>query len=269
MGIIIQGVAASNRGMNFRINPWTPANISTALWFDASDTTTVIQTGNLVSQWNDKSGNNRHISQATPSQQPTLASNQQNGLNVLTFDGSNDILSNASVGASGLNSVTIISVFRMISGGSTEDIPMGIGTNTNGNLRSYYRGPNDTTVGFAGWNNDVPSSAYSYDIGGGYHIFEVWNPQLNTPNNAVIGRDGSTTTYTTNIGNLNTSGNGFSVGSLQGTSTYYTNMSVGEILVFYSVLTDVNRQLAEGYLAWKWGLQGNLPANHPYRNVSP
>lgn len=25
----------------------------------------------------------------------------------------------------------------------------------------------------------------------------------------------------------------------------------------------------EGYLAWKWGLQGNLPNNHPYKNSAP
>lgn len=25
----------------------------------------------------------------------------------------------------------------------------------------------------------------------------------------------------------------------------------------------------EGYLAWKWGLQGNLPNNHPYKNAAP
>lgn len=29
------------------------------------------------------------------------------------------------------------------------------------------------------------------------------------------------------------------------------------------------RYQAEGYLAWKWGLQGNLPSNHPYKNSPP
>jgi hypothetical protein len=26
---------------------------------------------------------------------------------------------------------------------------------------------------------------------------------------------------------------------------------------------------AEGYLAWKWGLEGNLPVLHPYKNSAP
>ena len=29
------------------------------------------------------------------------------------------------------------------------------------------------------------------------------------------------------------------------------------------------RYQAEGYLAWKWGLQGNLPSSHPYKNSAP
>jgi hypothetical protein len=32
-------------------------------------------------------------------------------------------------------------------------------------------------------------------------------------------------------------------------------------------LTDLEK--AEGYLAWKWGLEGNLPISHPYKNSPP
>ena len=27
-----------------------------------------------------------------------------------------------------------------------------------------------------------------------------------------------------------------------------------------------NRQIVEGYLAWKWGLQTSLPSDHPYNS---
>lgn len=34
--------------------------------------------------------------------------------------------------------------------------------------------------------------------------------------------------------------------------------------------TDITEfQKAEGYLAHKWGLTGNLPSDHPFKNVSP
>jgi len=34
-------------------------------------------------------------------------------------------------------------------------------------------------------------------------------------------------------------------------------------------LPSSDRELVEGYLAWKWGLQANLPVDHPYRNAPP
>jgi hypothetical protein len=42
-----------------------------------------------------------------------------------------------------------------------------------------------------------------------------------------------------------------------------------EIAYYNSVLTTTNRQLMEGYLAWKWGLQANLPSGHPYKSAAP
>ncbi|MFM6248178.1 MAG: hypothetical protein ACKPEQ_03330, partial [Dolichospermum sp.] len=62
---------------------WTPAQISTALWLDAADASTIILNGSTVSQWRDKSGNGRHVSQATAANQPLFVTNQLNGLPVI------------------------------------------------------------------------------------------------------------------------------------------------------------------------------------------
>ena len=42
-----------------------------------------------------------------------------------------------------------------------------------------------------------------------------------------------------------------------------------EVLFFNTNLTTPQQQQVEGYLAWKWGLQANLPANHPYYTHPP
>ena len=47
--------------------------------------------------------------------------------------------------------------------------------------------------------------------------------------------------------------------------TYYPY----EILIYNQYLGSNDRQTIEGYLAWKWGLQGSLPAGHPYKSASP
>ena len=45
--------------------------------------------------------------------------------------------------------------------------------------------------------------------------------------------------------------------------------SVSEVILFNTVLNTVERQVVEGYLAWKWGTQASLPATHPYKTVQP
>jgi hypothetical protein len=46
-------------------------------------------------------------------------------------------------------------------------------------------------------------------------------------------------------------------------------MNFGELVVYNQYFERSERQLLEGYLAWKWALQGNLPLNHPFSKESP
>ena len=66
---------------------WSPLDLSPALWLDASDTSTITASSGSVSEWRDKSGNARHVSQGTAASQPTTGTATQNGKNVLSFDG--------------------------------------------------------------------------------------------------------------------------------------------------------------------------------------
>ena len=61
--------------------PWTPVELggNLALWLDADDAPTITLNGSTVSQWQDKSGNARHVSQATASVQPAYLANDLNG----------------------------------------------------------------------------------------------------------------------------------------------------------------------------------------------
>jgi hypothetical protein len=55
---------------------WTPAQLTTSLWLDAADASTITLNGSTVSQWNDKSGNSRNAVQATTTYQPLYAQYQ-------------------------------------------------------------------------------------------------------------------------------------------------------------------------------------------------
>jgi hypothetical protein len=42
-----------------------------------------------------------------------------------------------------------------------------------------------------------------------------------------------------------------------------------ELIVYNQMIGLTAQQRVEGYLAWKWGLQANLPAGHPYLSSAP
>jgi hypothetical protein len=44
---------------------------------------------------------------------------------------------------------------------------------------------------------------------------------------------------------------------------------IGEIIATNATLSTSDKEKAQGYLAWKWGLEGNLPIGHPYKSAAP
>ena len=263
-----------------RAGRWTPLDLgsSLAVWFDADDRSSIALNGSAVSQWYDKSGNGRHVSQAAASQQPAYGANTLNGRPVIRFDGVNDTLQRATARLNGLSFVSIFAVLRYITA-TNEDMVVGIGSaGSTASIRAMYRGAtsSSTTQGFSGWNRDVFSSAYSVDVAGGFHIFAVWNVALASPNNVFISRDGLSDAYssagTFGGGTANTlaaTADGLGIGELVGSTTRYTNADYAEVVILSTAISQNDRLLLEGYLAWKWGLQNNLPASHLFRSVAP
>lgn len=92
-----EGLGTANLGrasLSQDLITFSPTSIpDLEIWFDASDVSTITHSSNSVSQWDDKSGNGRHLTQATSSKQPTTGSATINGLNVLSFDGTDDSMS--------------------------------------------------------------------------------------------------------------------------------------------------------------------------------
>jgi hypothetical protein len=78
--------------------PFAPTDISgLALWLDASDASTLwadtagtIPATSTVARWNDKSGNSNNATQGTGINQPITGSSNINGINAISFDGTND-----------------------------------------------------------------------------------------------------------------------------------------------------------------------------------
>jgi hypothetical protein len=243
-------------------NNWTPADIDTALWLDAADASTVAQSGGSVSQWGDKSGNSRHLTQATPANQPSYSLSGLNGLNALSFDGAASFLANAAIGLPiGGSARSMFVVYKPLRTTSVNGLvgqgPFSLTT------ASWF------TLQFRSPLGDPYFAGYSADVGGGPSTITT------TPKIAEIVYNGTTGTlfgtgnqYNTETRALNTLGNSFVVGR-NPVGAEYANALIGEIVFLsFAATTDV-RQKLEGYLAHKWGLTANLPANHPYKTAVP
>jgi hypothetical protein len=80
---------------------FNPLSLSPALWLDAADSATLFQSnggsaatadGDPVGYWTDKSGNNRHASQTSGSNKPTLKTAIQNSKNIVRTNGTSSFM---------------------------------------------------------------------------------------------------------------------------------------------------------------------------------
>jgi hypothetical protein len=243
---------------------------SLAFWFTVKDASSIILNGSNAQEWRERSGYDRHMSAPAATNRPLWVSSANDGLPLLRFDGVDDILRNATTGTAGLANVTILAVLRFVSG-ERDDLPIILGGSISGGARSLYRANNATTLGMAGVLRDILTSNYSTDIGGKFHLFEMWNTALSGGSHVFLGRDGINNGYTPNNGGvLNLTGNGFSVGSwITDINNFASNIEVREILVFSTALSMNNLQKSRGYLMHEWNMQDLLPANHPFKNRPP
>jgi hypothetical protein len=248
---------------------WTPAQLaSTACWLDAADESTVARSGNSVSQWQDKSGNARHANQTTPANQPTYISSGLNSLGLIDWDGSNDAMT-IDGGATPLHSA--------LSANNTYSMAWVLKADTVGNAAVMLYVPESTWEflvelkedGGLYWG-DIPSNYRIYSGGSfavpGYGSFFTLIKTAPTVGTAHV------------AGTLKSSygGNDF-IATPAMTSPFILGQypgihydgKIAEIVISTYSWDTSERQLIEGYLGHKWGLQANLPNDHPYKNAAP
>jgi len=225
------------------VTPWTPAQISTALWLDGADASTVLLNGSNVSQWNDKSGNNRNVGQNTAVNRPIYTTNAINGKNVLTWP--------SSTNSTGLTNVSL----SAFSPGRTFGVARWIGPTTfttYNYLYSYGFSSTDEVIG-----NIASTSLFSGSL--------FMNGSSSATAN-VLGLMANVFIFASN----RTAASGrtvVSIGTDGGSDRGWQGL-IAEVITTVSVPDTITKQLVEGYLAHKWGLTANLPNDHPYK-VNP
>jgi len=250
---------------------WTPAAITTAAWFDATDAGTITESGGAVSQWNDKSGNGNNLAQSTPAQQPETGLNTIGGLNVINFNRDNDDIMEAPNAASlNFDGDGGLSMFAVLNHEAYED--QGSGVNvicTKGDPLSatsaYFMRVNagDNIRLHGGDNREAAAGAAT----NGQDLIASFVNEVATVHEGWI--DGTSLGTAGDANGLSDNTEPFSVGGDYNQSQRYMDLNLGELIVIAGPGSTAARQQLEGYLAWKWSLQLNLPWNHPYRYYAP
>lgn len=256
---------------------WRPTEIATALWLDAEDTSTITLNGSTVSQWADKSGNGRNVSQATAASQPAYSASNLNGKPGLVFDGSNDILGAGSTALlRNVSGCSVFVVFRYTTVPTVARIPFAILSNS-GNARLQVA--SNLTVGkhqILGRRLDADpfqaAATSSQNIVADTAIIQAGVITYSAATaaqwiNGVL--DGQNAAFQTAGNTQDTNSLGVFVGAGNASITSPANCSFNECLIIHSALSTADRERMEGYLAWKWGLQASLPADHPYKTLPP
>ena len=262
--------------------PWTPADLgaSLALWLDADDASTIALNGTTVSQWDDKSGNGNHVSNGTAATQPEYLAAGWNGKPTLSFTetgqeflfktGVSNYASNSDFTLAGaFEFLQIVRQWDMIAGwrnianssGSSGGVPILQGMSNAQEIGYHNTDQIDTRIAVSVTNRTGKKIATISRSGG---------TNGNGGDATVTSTGWSQPTYITNATQTwsSASSTGFQVGGKQQSATQYGSKYISEVVGCNTKLSTDDRQKLEGYLAHKWGLEADLPADHPYK-VSP
>ncbi len=214
--------------------PWTPAALGSALalWLDAADSSTVTLNGSTVSQWNDKSGNARHVSQGTAALQPTYSATGMLGKPALDWG----TVSNEKVLTRAISGYAPQRYFGVAEWDGTDPFTNFGGLVTHGPAAGIF--PVDrvmTATSGTGW-----FAALLYYLNGGAASSTAL-PTISSP--FVFATDFGPQTGRTTL----CVGSDVAIGPQRAWLG-----KISEIIAINFVPTTQERERIEGYLAWKW-----------------
>jgi hypothetical protein len=238
-------------------------------WYDAADSTQVVVSGSAVTQWKDKSGQGNNTTSASGSPQYNQALlNKKPGI---TFNGSSSYFAIPKI-ISDDWSLFIVLTTTQTGPGAGGQWWAGAGifdAEVGGTIADFgtslYGSTFATGVGNPPSSDNTIFSGVSINTGAGFICEFTRVSSSGYFENFVNGSSQGSTTGGTGARSAPTR---IIIGALQTLATFFSG-TIFEIVVYSSYISQGQRQSVEGYLAWKWGLTGQLPGNHPYKLFPP
>jgi hypothetical protein len=258
---------------------WTfdPTTISgCVLWLDGNDRNTTVTTvgGSTpvtdvgqIAEWKDKSIMQNHASNSDSASRPEY-------YNGLSFSNQFLQLADASKLPTGTSDATYFTVSEFQ--GTARRCIISYGTDTDSRSRTIYDGrvAGVSEIGAVITGGTTYNGVNPVDIVGIIDSNTKHTTTLSVNNliGSVWVTGGPANTTNVDLQNtvapVNTGSTVAYIGRNVPTRGFdYYNGVIYEILVYNSALSNTDRQIVEGYLAWKWGIEAQLPTGHPYKNI--
>jgi len=263
---------------------WDPSDsVTTSFHIDAADTSSYSLSGSNVSSITDKAGNFSITVNGTP----TRVSSALNSLNVWDFSGSSEdfTTSDEQNVTDGSGNHWAIGVFLADTVNDTQDSFYSFENNTvsSGSKRDYAVSAGNSSafngeLDLDGLSSNRISSTIgnleNFDSAVTLDAFHIVGTIFNKTGNQISARVDGANAFTPVNDYDRAISQKQDVRVMRNRANERLDGRVAEFFVVGALPgtggTDITEfQKAEGYLAHKWGLTGNLPSDHPFKNVSP
>lgn len=250
----------------------TPTIVPTLfMWHDTDDSSTMTLASSRVTQLRDKSGNGYHLVPRTgapiSSKGPLRVTTVDNPRGFdLYFDNAELVNESVTINTSYFTDFIVfkssMGQYQRLMAASTTGInypAQGTVDATGFNFLELYGTAGSRAFETLFNRFEFPYSSDTYHI-----ISQVFQPDVDS---SFLFMDGSRIgRFSCYIPKTFTK---FAIGNNIGGGNNASGLRFDEYVSYTAALTPAQRQTMEGYLAWKWGIQSLLPANHPYLKFSP
>ena len=242
---------------------WAPSKLSTnlLLWLDARSPETIVQVDSKVSQWNDRSGDERHVTQTVAGSRPTYSSSTYGSCISYATGTSLNIPTGAITALSPETFVVVGLSNAGTAGGALRHI--------------YFNGVRNSSTGSGQQIGAYVGDAFTF-----YSAYDS-NSSKYISSSTLLASEDSVFAFYHNGTNLISRLYGAQIASNVTSGTYnpaiqsinaigYPNFDgkVYSIVVAnYTSALDVKR--LEGYICHRYGAEALLASDHPYRHVAP
>lgn len=239
------------------------SSATNVLWLSADNQvfnnagTTLASSTDNVQQWNDRSGNADHASQAVAANRPNYITNVLNGLPIIRFSAGNDHLMSTTVSTANVASVWAVAAYASLPSsnpGVLIGAPAGTGTNVGAGSKSIGMWVS-SAAGTRVWGRGIQSNATSRDIS--------TVTTLNVSTYYIINTIYRAATSINQFVNNAAAGNN---NSHNGTLSSWTDVTIGrqgneswngdiaEVIFYNTEVNSAQRIIIDNYLSAKYGL---------------